>query len=64
MWFETREDPTSMQKSFRKEKSKVSQQEKGEKAGRQGILFRLGEKPPADAEEEVVSPGISVGKRV
>ena len=52
-----------MTKLFRKEKFKVSQQEKGKRAERQGIPFRLGEKPPADAEEIVLS-GILAGEVV
>lgn len=49
---------------FKEEKFKVSQQEKGKRAERQVIILRLGEKPPADAEEEMVLSGISAGKVV
>lgn len=62
MRFETREDPTSIHKLFRKEKFKVSQQEEGKRAQRQGILFRRGEKPDAGEDREL--SGILAGKVV
>lgn len=34
------------------------------RAEREGIIFRLGERPPADAEEEMVLSGILAGKVV